>query len=124
MGKEAFISSKRSILLALAAVLVTVGFLWATNQAVTPKEPAWADVIAEADKGGYRIISTEELRDLYQKDGQNLLLVDTRQEWEFQTGHITGSLNFPMEPTGWARWRKAQTLEAFLGPDQKRHLIF
>ncbi|MDP3283919.1 MAG: rhodanese-like domain-containing protein [Desulfobacterales bacterium] len=124
MEKEAAISSKRSILLALAAVMVTVGILWATNRAVTPKESAWADVIAEAEKGGYRIISTEEMRDLYQKDIQNLLLVDTRQEWEFQTGHIAGSLNFPMEPTGWARWRKAKALEKFLGPDKNRHIVF
>lgn len=124
MGKETVISNKRSIFLALAAVIVTVGVLWATNRAVTPQEPSWEDVIAEAEKGGYRIISTEEMRDLYRKDDQNLLLVDTRQEWEFQTGHIAGSLNFPMEPTGWARWRKAKALEAFLGPDKNRHIIF
>ena len=124
MGKEAVISNRRSIYLALAAVIVTVGILWATNRAVTPQEPSWEDVIAEAEKGGYRIISTEEMRDLYRKDDQNLLLVDTRQEWEFQTGHIAGSLNFPMEPTGWARWRKAKALEAFLGPDKNRHIIF
>jgi len=124
MGKEAVISNKKSILLALAAVIVTVGLLWVTNRAVTPKNPSWEDVIAEAENGGYRIISTEEMRDLYQKDAQKLLLVDTRQEWEFQTGHIAGSLNFPMEPTCWARWRKAKALEAFLGPDKNRHIIF
>jgi 3-mercaptopyruvate sulfurtransferase SseA len=124
MGKEAVISNKKSIFLAFAAVIVTVGVLWVTNRAVTPKEPSWEDVIAEAEKGGYRIISTEEMRDLYQKDGQKLLLVDTRQEWEFKTGHIAGSLNFPMEPTVWARWRKAKALEAFLGPDKNRHIIF
>ena len=124
MGKDAVISNKRSILLALAAVIVTVGVLWTTNRAVTPKEPSLENVIAEAENGGYRIISTEEMRDLYQKDAQNLLLVDTRQEWEFQTGHIAGSVNFPMEPTGWSRWRKAKALEAFLGPDKNRHIIF
>ena len=124
MRKEAVISNKRSIFLALAAVIVTVGVLWVTNRAVTPKNPSWEDVIAEAENGGYKIISTEEMRDLYQKDDQNLLLVDTRQEWEFQTGHIAGSLNFPMEPTGWSRWRKANALETFLGPDKNRHIIF
>ncbi len=124
MGKESVIGNKRSILLALAAVIVTVGVLWVTNRAVTPKEPSWEGVIAEAENGGYRIISTEEMRDLYQKDAQNLLLVDTRQEWEYQTGHIAGSLNFPMEPTGWARWRKAKVLETVLGQDKNRHIIF
>jgi hypothetical protein len=50
--------------------------------------------------------------------------VDTRQEWEFRTGHIQGARNFPMESTGWSRWRKAGALEAFLGPDRQRPIVF
>ena len=91
----------RITILALLAVAVTVGALWLTNGAVTPKEATWDDVLAEAKKGGYRLISTEDLWKHYSENRESLLLVDTRQEWEYRTGHIQGAVNFPMEPT----WR-------------------
>ena len=115
---------KRTILIAFTAVLLTVGALWFTNRAVTPKEATWDDVQAEARSGGYRIITTEELAREYQKDSGGLLLVDTRQEWEYRTGHLKGALNFSMEPTWWSRWRKASALETFLGPDKDRMVVF
>ena len=45
-------------------------------------------------------------------------LVDTRQDWEYRTGHIHGAIHFPMEPTWWSRWRKADALKDLLGPDR------
>jgi hypothetical protein len=116
--------NSRTTLMALVAVLITVGVLWFTNRAVTPKEATWDDVQAEAKSGGYRIITTEELASEYQKDAGSLLLVDTRQEWEYRTGHIRGALNFSMEPTWWSRWRKASALGTFLGPDKERVIVF
>lgn len=116
--------NSKATLAALVAVMITVGTLWFTNHAVTPKEATWAYVQTEAKNGGYRIISTQELAALYQKDSGSLLLVDTRQEWEYRTGHLKGAVIFPMEPTWWSRWRKASALEAFLGPDKDRMVIF
>jgi hypothetical protein len=29
-----------------------------------------------------------------------------------------------MEPTAWARWRKAQALEKILGPEKDRTIVF
>jgi hypothetical protein len=116
--------NSKATLAAVVAVMITVGTLWFTNHAVTPKEATWEDEQAEARSGGYRLISTEELAALYQKDSGNLLLVDTRQEWEYRTGRIKGALNFSMEPTWWSRWRKASALEAFLGPDKDRMVVF
>jgi len=116
--------NKRTILIAFAAVLLTVGTLWFTNRAVNPREATWDDVLAEAKSGGYRIITTEELAREYQKDSGNLLLVDTRQEWEYRTGHLKGALNFSIEPTWWARWREASALETFLGLDKDRVVVF
>ena len=110
--------------IALVAVVIMVGALWFTNRAVTPKEATWDDVLAEAKAGGYQIITTEELAERYQNDAKSLLLVDTRQEWEYRSGHIEGAVNFPMEPTSWSRWRKASALETFLGPDKDRAIIF
>jgi len=85
--------NKKTAFIALAALLVTVGAVWLTNRAVTPKQATWDDVLAEAKAGGYRIITSEELSERYRKDSQSLLLIDTRQEWEYRTGHIQGALH-------------------------------
>ena len=114
----------RKTILAFAAIAVTIGALWFTNRSVTPKEATWEDVHAQAKLGGYKIINTENLWKRYNKNPDNLFLVDTRQEWEYRTGHIKGALNFPMEPTWFSRWRKKGELEAFLGSDKDRFIIF
>lgn len=114
----------RSILLGMVAVAVTMGTLWYTNRPVAPKEATWEDVLAEAENGGYRIISNMDLWELVKSQPDNILLVDTRQEWEYRTGHINGALNFPMEPTGWSRWRSQKPLANFLGPDKERFIVF
>ncbi len=108
----------------LIAVAITIGYLWQTNRVVIPKQATWDDVLAEASAGGYRIITTDELAGRYGATPSSLLLVDTRQEWEYRTGHMENALNFPMDPTWWARWRKAGDLEDFLGSDKDRTLVF
>ncbi len=114
----------KSLLIAFLAVLATVGTLWLTNRAVTPREAKWDDVLAEAKNGGYRLITTDELSERYRKDPKGVLLVDTRQDWEYRTGHIEGALNFPIEPTWWSRRSKASALEKVLGPDKDRPVVF
>jgi len=114
----------KTTLLALAAIMITVGALWFTNGALAPSQTTWKDVLSEAKAGGYKIITSEELADHYKNDPAHMLLVDTRQEWEYRTGHVQGALNFSMEPTWWARWRKSGDLKAFLGPDKERLIVF
>ncbi len=111
-------------LLALVAIAATLGALWYSNRVVIPQKATWQDVLNEAGQGGYQIIETDELWQRYQAHPENLLMVDTRQEWEYRTGHIKGALNFPMEPTGWARWRKKGALAKFLGPGKNRLIVF
>jgi Rhodanese-like domain len=118
------VKNNKSILIAFLAVVITVGVLWFTNRAVTSKDATWDDVLAEAKNGGYRLITTAELSERYKKNSENLLLVDTRQEWEYRTGHLKGAQNFPIEPTWWARWSKSSALETFLGPNKDRTVIF
>ena len=113
-----------SILLAAAAVIITATAVWYAQRPIMPKQATWDDVLAEAQAGNYQIITTEELADRYRKDRSSMLLVDTRQDWEYRTGHIEDAINFPMEPTWWTRWRKAAELEAFLGPNKDRVLVF
>jgi hypothetical protein len=115
---------RKSLLLAFVAVMLTIGAIWFTNQTTVPRQATWDDVLAEARRGGYKIIATDDLAARYAKNPGNLLLVDTRQEWEYRTGHLKGAVNFPMEPTWWSRWRKAGALEAFLGPDKDRLIVF
>lgn len=115
---------RTSSLLALAAVLLTVVFVWYTQRPGASKPAEWEDVLAEGETGGYHLISTEELARRYREDPSSLLLVDTRQAWEYRTGHIEGAVNFPMEPTWWTRWHKADDLESFLGSDKDRSIVF
>ena len=117
-------NSVRKTLLAFVAIAITAGALWFTNRSVTPNEATWEDVQNEAKQGGYHIINTEELWKRYSKNPDSLLLVDTRQEWEYRTGHIKGALNFPMEPTWLSRWRKKGDLETFLGSNKGRFIVF
>jgi Rhodanese-like domain len=114
----------KKLFLAAAAVLLTVGALWLTSRGMAPKDATWEHMLAEARSGGYRLMTSEQLRDRYQQGLAGLLLVDTRQEWEYRTGRIKGALNFPMEPSGWARWRDAGALATFLGPDKQRLVVF
>ena len=116
--------SRASIFLALSAVVVAVVFVWYGQRPTIPAQATWDEVLIEAEVGGYRIITTEELADRYRKDSSAQLLVDTRQEWEYRTGHMESALNFPMEPTWWSRWRKAGDLEDLLGSDKERYLVF
>ena len=111
-------------LLALIAIAVTVGALWFTNRSVTPKEASWEDVVTEAEMGNYKLISTDELWKRYSKNPDSLLVADSRQEWEYRAGHIKGAVNFPMEPTWFSRWRKKGNLEALLGSDKDRFIVF
>jgi len=111
-------------LVALVAVAITLGALWHTNRVVPPKEATWDDVKAEARQGDYQLITTDELSRQYTAKPESLLLVDTRQEWEYRTGHIKGALSFPIEPTWLSRWRNKGALQKFLGPDKNRLIVF
>jgi 3-mercaptopyruvate sulfurtransferase SseA len=115
---------KATTILALMAVVLTLGARWYFNRPLISQEPTWEDIKAEARSGGYRLISTEDLAALYRQDPQKMLLVDTRQPWEYRTGHMKGAVNFSMEPTRWARWRSQGPLSRFLGPDRDRLIVF
>ncbi len=117
-------SHKGTTLLAVAAVVLTLGTLWYVHRPLIVKEASMAEVQAEAARGGYRLIDTEGLAKLCQQPPPGFLLVDTRQLWEYQSGYIEGAVNFPMEPTWWCRWRSEAPLAKLLGPDKARLIVF
>jgi len=116
---------KRTAFLTLAAVALTLAGLWYANR-LLPAPPAatWEDVQAEAKAGGYRLITTAELAALCRQDPQGVMLVDTRQEWEYRTGHMRGAVNFPLEPTWWGRFKARGALADLLGPDKSKFIVF
>ena len=92
--------------------------------AVQPPEQSYDAVVAEAKKGGYRLIEIEELWQQYQQAGDDLVLVDTRQDWEYHAGYIKGAVNFSMEPTWLARLTQQGALEQFLGAEKTKTIVF
>ncbi len=114
----------RSYLIPVLAVVLTVGFLWHSQRPSPPGPSSLVQVEEEAKRGHYRLINTDELWKRYQSEKEKILLVDTRQEWEYRTGHIKGAVNFSMEPTSWARWREKGPLSEFLGPDKLKTIVF
>ena len=116
--------NRSTTLLALAAVILTLGALWYMQRPVIPQEATMAEVQAEAARGGYRLMNTGELAELYRQHPARVLLVDTRQDWEYRSGHIQGAVNLPLEPTAWSRWRSQGRLAALLGPGKDRLVVF
>jgi hypothetical protein len=114
----------KSAIPAFLAVFATIILVWYGNREVEPLQATWDDVVQEAQTGGYSLITTEELAELYSDTSSDLLLVDTRQEWEHRTGHIAGSINFSMEPSWWSRLTNAGDLLEALGPDKDRTIVF
>jgi 3-mercaptopyruvate sulfurtransferase SseA len=116
---------KKTLLLVFLALALAGSALCLTRpREVQPREATWEEVQAEARRGGYRLVSTEELAKLYRQEPRKLLLVDTRQDWEYRSGHIEGAVNFPLEPTWWGRFRARGPLEKLLGPDKDRAVVF
>jgi hypothetical protein len=115
-------------LIAFIAVVLTAGSIWYANRSQAPvgppKEKTKDELVAEGKAVGYKIFTTEELAELYQKDPKSLLIVDTRQEWEYRTAHIAGSVVFPTETTSWWRWRHASAMAKLLGPDKNRTIVY
>jgi len=111
-------------LVLIGAILMTVSALWFTSRSVTPKDATWDTVVTEAEVGGYKLITTQELAEIYKDKNSDRLIVDTRQNWEYRAGHIKGAVNFPIEPTAWSRWKNKGDLETLLGPDTERLIVF
>ncbi len=87
---------------------------------------SWEKVLAEARKGGYKLIAPVEIKREYLKDPMALFLVDTRQEWEYQSQHIKGAVVLPAPPTWWYQYSpKARSeMRKALGPDKNKKVIF
>lgn len=113
---------KRPLHLLLIILLVLAGFVPIAVSAT--QEAVRAAISAEAKQGGYQLITIDELWEQYRENDPDLVLVDTRQEWEYASGHITGARHFSMEPTRLARLTQRGALEQFLGDDKGKTFVF
>jgi 3-mercaptopyruvate sulfurtransferase SseA len=106
-------------------------FIFLSYTALAQSEPqnsvnAWDKVVTEARKGGYQLITPEELKREYLTDSAAFLLVDTRQEWSYQMQHIQGALHIDFAPTWWNQYSPMTRTEMkkLLGPDKNKKVIF
>jgi hypothetical protein len=83
-------------------------------------------IAAEAQKGGYHLISPEEIKAEYLRDPGSLFLVDTRQEWAYMMQHIQGAAYLSVTPTWWYPYYPGSRAEMkkVLGPDKDRRVAF
>jgi hypothetical protein len=84
------------------------------------------NVVAEAKRGGYQLISPEELKEDYLKDPATFSLVDVRQEWSYQMQHIKGALHIDFAPTWWNQYSPMMRSEMkkLLGTDKGKKFVF
>lgn len=104
--------------------ILLLGVFTSFSSAAPPVQSSVETVALEAKRGGYKLIEVESLWPLYQKGQGKILLVDTRQEWEYHSGYIRGAINFPMEPTWLSRMTRRGALEQLLGADKLQTLVF
>lgn len=83
-------------------------------------------IVAEAKKGGYQLITPEELKKEYLKDSAAFFLVDTRQEWAYQMQHIKGASHLDFTPTWWNQYSPItrSEMKKLLGPDKDKKVVF
>jgi predicted sulfurtransferase len=111
-----------------ASVMLFLFLSWAAQARAESQTSAhsWDKVVAEAKKGGYHLISPEELKNEYLKDPSAFLLVDTRQEWSYQMQHIKGAAHIDFAPTWWNQYSPMMRSEMknLLGPDKNKKIVF
>ena len=83
-------------------------------------------IVNEAKKGGYQLITPEELKKEYIQDSAAFLLVDTRQEWAYQMQHIKGASHIDFSPTWWNQYSPVtrSEMKKLLGPDKNKKIVF
>jgi hypothetical protein len=83
-------------------------------------------IAAEAQKGGYRLISPDEIKAEYLKDPGSLFRVDTRQEWAYLMQHTQGAAYLSVTPTWWYPYYPGSRsdMKKVLGPDKDKRVTF
>jgi len=117
---------KKIIICVTALSLLSMGYA-VQAQAGRQNSAAVADkVVAEAKKGGYQLITPEELKKEHFQNPTAFLLVDVRQEWSYQMQHIKGAAHIDFAPTWWNQYSPVMrsAMKSLLGPDKNKRIVF
>ena len=106
-------------------LLVVTGTVWAADKELQNEKIA-IKFEREVERGGYKVITTQELR-VWLDQKKDILVVDTMPGDNFKKQHIPGAVNFEIqrhpEMTEMSDKMKAD-LEKLLGPDKNRTIVF
>lgn len=107
-------------------LFLIMGYAAQAQPAIQNSSDAWENIVAEAIKGGYHLITPEELKEKYVTDPTSFSLVDVRQEWSYQMQHIRGALHIDFAPTWWNQYSPMMRSEMkkLLGPDKDKTFVF
>ncbi len=90
------------------------------------EEVWWEDALQKGRDQGYQLISTSDLRRLYDED-KDMKVIDNRYEYEFKNSTILpGAINIPFRPAERDRLspEKEEMLLSAMGEDKERRIIF
>jgi hypothetical protein len=111
----------------LAFVVISLFVFSGRGHTATDRQAqALGQVRDEARRGNYRLIAPETIKAQFLKNPTSLLLVDTRQEWEYQREYIKDAVNLPVTRRWWIQyspWVRSE-MQKTLGPDKERYIVF
>ncbi len=107
-------------------IVLLLTFISSVVQAQPQVESSQDKVLAEARKGGYQLITIEELERAFRQDPGSLFFIDTRQEWAYQMQHITGAVFLSATPTWWYQYspRARSDIRKILGSISDKKVVF
>ncbi len=87
-------------------------------------------LVREVQRGGYDVVTTEELKS-WMDEGKDLLIIDTMPyESSYQKGHVPGAAQFLFPIPDMAAWdaketdgKSQQDYQQLLGPDKDRTIV-
>ena len=114
------------LLLLMTMVIFTSPSLAAWGSKELDTEKIAVNFYREAERGGYKVVSTTELK-TWQDQKKDLLIVDTMPyEDSYKKQHIPGAvqIEFPIPEMTQLDEKKKADLEKLLGPNKDRLIVF
>jgi rhodanese-related sulfurtransferase len=121
---------KRRLLAILISAIFVFGFAsvssaaWGTKELDT--ERSAVTFAREVERGGYKIVTTQELKSWIDQK-KDMLIVDTQPyEASFKKQHYPGAVNFELPRPEMTKLddKTKSALKNFLGPDKNRVIVF
>lgn len=123
-SRSKFIFSMAAAILILCVYSLAFALEWGTRELETEKLAV--QFATQVQKGGYSIVTTEELKAWIDKK-EPMLIVDTMPfEDSYKKNHIPNAvqIEFPVEEMTQLDDAKRASLEQLLGPDKTRKIVF